>query len=513
MTRLLDVALTPLSLTFPPLDQDPSAVDTHPDSVAKWLDSLPLVQSVECAEAVVDALQKTNRIPLDVSVRQRLMEMYLMAFERILMPLRLELEQPEVVSNRRGRLAAALVVALLEALFTGFRLCLAARLVKRGLLEREQTRIELASTALLCARQLINWAAQYHVYIPEGVWRASHELYQLILDMGWQDKLSKERTSLASMYRQILLLAMLPADRLNFTTFDWMRNIVLARESWVKFGPPDEDSPVNGAFHFELGTDAPPRFLRTPPDKSGSWRVIDVRMIMEELQHRLNSMERSGTSFNNEMDWLRVLLFDWTQPNRRRQVRIDTNERMWIQTQLPWVCQLLRDSNWSPTRPPAAGRRPGTTPVPIRQLNASANGWLFHGDTQGQIIRVGELVLCRGEKDTHGGTLGIIRWFMIRDNGLALEFGVERLSTEMEPMEIVPTITHSGDTFMPALLLPPQPRLGRGPLLVVTGRMFTRLREFCMRDASGKERLIRLTRLTMQTPQYQLVEFLDSEDL
>lgn len=502
-------------ITLPKLDADPTTVDTHPDRVLKWLNSLPMAQAISCTEALTNALHTTNRIPLDVGVRQRLMEMYLNAFERVLMPLRMELEQPEVISYRNGRMAVTQVVSLLHELFIGFCICLIGRLNKRTLLDREQNKIELASTALMCARQLINWGAQYHVQAPGGVWQTCHELFNLISSLSWQDKLSREKVSLISMYRQILLLAMLPSDRLNFNAFDWLRNIVLKRESWVRFGPISVITPpAHGAYHFELGTDSPPRFLRNPPDQSANWRVIDIQLIQEELQQRLNSMERNGTSFNDEMRWLRTLLVEWSQPNRRRQLRIDTNERVWLQTQLSCIHHLLREHNWHPGQI-IEGKKPGTTPIPMRQFNSSINGWLLQGDPQGQIIRIGELAMCWSEKEAHQrqGTLTIIRWFMIHGEAVSLEFGVEHLSDQMEPIEVLPTITHPHDQFTPALLLPPKPRLGRGPLIVLPGRLYSRLREFRIKDVNSNENLIRLTRLTMQTPQYQLVEFLDSDDL
>ena len=134
------------------------------------------------------------------------------------------------------------------------------------------------------------------------------------------------------------------------------------------------------------------------------------------------------------------------------------------------------------------------------------------GDPQGVSIQIGEIAVVRSESEA-SWKLGVIRWVMLNGNGQNINCGLEFLTDDAQAVEVRPVIGSGNAYFTPALQLPANPKQGKGSVLVLTGRVFSRLREFIVRYQDGTERAVRLSRLSSQTSFYQFAEFLDSEDL
>jgi hypothetical protein len=92
--------------------------------------------------------------------RHKLLLQYLKGLDRYYPALESDIIQTDLTSAPRTRQLAMLGEALFEAVFVAFKLTLTERLAKRGLLEREQQRIELLLYTMMAARQLLSICCQ-----------------------------------------------------------------------------------------------------------------------------------------------------------------------------------------------------------------------------------------------------------------------------------------------------------------------------------------------------------------
>jgi hypothetical protein len=143
-------------------------------------------------------------------------------------------------------------------------------------------------------------------------------------------------------------------------------------------------------------------------------------------------------------------------------------------------------------------------------VNQCENGYLLRGLPREQTLRAGEVLLLQPPDKPDAARLCSIRWLLLQPSGKEVECGVEILGPRPEPVLTMPSITHSGDHFQRGLHLPGDASSARPGLLLLSGRQFSQLREFRLRDSEG-ERLVRAARLLLQSPYFQLVEYRPSE--
>ena len=508
-----------MQLRLPGNLMDPKLVDLQPDSVADWLERLPYTRLDECGQLLLDALQNLSRTPVAVGTRHKLLKLYLAALDRFFPALETQIVSTEVVSSAKVRQAARLGMALFDALFAGFKRTLVERLEKRSLLEREQPKVELLCLALLTARQHVKLALECYSELPPHFWHDCHQLYQLAVESGWQERRHAPAETIAVVYRQILLMGLTDGKHLADNEIVATQALIYRLAPRVELIPLADLTKTQGfGYQVDPARDDPPHFLPLKPQVAASGEfwvylgdVIDTLQQAEVLARQLANDSAIPADLTAEV--ARKLAEEWTQPKRRRQPRQPAQQWLTLTAQLVPIWLTLRPmpvETPDDSAIPVLGR--SAQPALFQAVNQSQLGFLLRGNPQEQPLRTGELLLLAPQLQPDNRQLCAVRWAAAPLGGNEVECGVELLGPAPEAVEVLPTITHQDDVFQPALHLPAQPRLGRPPLLVLPGRPFTRLREFLLRDSRGETR-IRVTRVELQTPFYQAMEYRRSEDL
>ena len=494
------------------LTEQSAGVSSDPEKYQKWLDTLSLGRAQLCAEQLLQSMNSLNRIEIDPAVRQKLLFQYLRKVHELSPRLEMELERPEGLGHEIARRAVSVLVQLYYALFNGIRITLVQRLKKPPLLNREQQKIELLNRVLHAAKEVMTIAGRYHVIVPTPLWLYCHELYQYILKEKLYDKIHKNGLPLQELYIQILLIGMIPQSRMNMDSFDWLCQNLLPYSSTVKILTTKQPIQKPNGFYIDIRTDDPPRFFsRTPTNDKTFWYRIDCQYLIDKFTEIIENKDAEGKAYNDDVMLMRLITIEWSYSARRRLPRNKVNKPIWFQSKMGSVWELLQNSSWRPGDILEGGRF-ATHPSLMTQVDNSENGLGITGDPQGTCIQIGEIALTRGESDQNW-MLGVIRWVMLNGSGQNINCGIEYLTKEAKAVEVKPVIGAGSNYFTPALQLPANPKQGKGMTLVLTGRVYSRLREFIINDLNGNERAVRLSRLTTQTAFYQLAEFLDSDDL
>ncbi|SMF52044.1 hypothetical protein [Pseudogulbenkiania subflava] len=508
-----------MQLRLPDNLMDPKLVDLQPDSVADWLDRLPYTRLDECGHLLLGALQSLSRTQVAVGTRHKLLKLYLAALDRFFPALETQIVSDEVVSSSKARQAARLGMALFDALFAGFKRTLVERLEKRSLLEREQPKVELLCLALLTARMQVKLAMECYSDLPLHFWHDCHQLYQLAEESGWQERRHAPAETIAVVYRQILLMGLTDSKHLGDNEIAAAKGLIFRLAPRIGLIALAGLTKTQGfGYQVDPARDDPPHFLPLKPQVAASGEfwvylndVIDALQQPDALARQLANEAAIPAELTVEV--ARKLAEEWAQPRRRRQPRQPVQQWLSLTAQLLPIWLTLRPAPVEPIDDspiPVLGRP--APPALFQAVNQSQLGFLLRGNPQEQPLRTGELLLLAPQLQPDNRLLCAVRWAAAPLGGNDVECGVELLGPAPEAVEVLPTITYQDDVFQPALHLAAQPRLGRPALLVMPGRPFSRLREFVLRDSHGETR-IRVTRVELQTPFYQAMEYRRSVDL
>ncbi|WP_434779750.1 hypothetical protein [Neisseria sp. Ec49-e6-T10] len=489
------------------------AVEPKIENYQDWLDGLSQGKAQVCAERLLQSMNNFNRIEMDVAQRHKALIQYLQKVKLILPSLEMELERQEGLGHEITRKAVTTMVALYATLFQGLRICLAQRIKKPPLLNREQNKVEILAQTLQAAKEVLILSGKYHVVFPKNVWLLCHNIFTYIEHEKLQTKTHKNYPPLEVLYTHIILLGMIPQSRMNASAFDWLYTQLFQFAPKVKILPIEGLVQKNPAgFYFDRTTDFAPRFFsKAPINDKANWRKVDCQVIIDNFNNTIEEQDNLGKAFADDVVLMRLIVLEWSYTAHRRTSRTKTQDPVWLQSRIGSVWELLNNRDWHPGDVLVGGRF-ATHPALMTRTDISNTGYKISGDPQGACMQIGEIVVTRAESDPNW-SLGVIRWLMIEADAETIDCGIEHFTYEAKAVEVMPVIGKGNSYYMPALQLPAQPKLGKGPSLVLTGRVFSRLREFKIKDTEGNERLVRLSRLTLQTPFYQFVEFLDSADL
>lgn len=510
-----------MQLALPALDMDPRLVDTNPDSVASWVERLPYTDLHACGHQMLDALRNLSHTPMEVANRHKLLLQYLKGLDRYYPVLESEIIQTDLTSAPRTRQLAMLGAALFEAIFIAFKRTLTERLAKRGLLERDQQRIELLLYTMMSARQLLSICCQSYSPPPAHFWYDCHQLFSFALVRGWQDKHLENDDSPATIYRQILLLGLTSTNRLSMPELLVTKQLIMDLAHQTRLLPVEAIQGQAHGYLVDASRDEPPRFLRIQAEtlEAGCY-LLDLAPAITVLNHSIEQLAKvQNTSSNpsqtyDELHLLQSLAAEWKQPRRRRHQRLPIQEVIELISTVPAIWYRCNGMSWVQAGNEEAAPPPTTRAPPPPSLfvvvNQSATGFLLRGQPRGQTLRAGEAVLLTHPGKPDSARLCMVCWVSLLPDGVDVECGVEIIAAKPEAVMVIPTITHPSDTPQFALRLPAIASLRRPALLLMQGRPFSRLREFRLWDDKG-DMLVRSSRLDKQSPHFQLMEFRDSD--
>ncbi|OHX14974.1 hypothetical protein BI347_09105 [Chromobacterium sphagni] len=497
---------------------DPQLVDTQPASVAAWLERLPYTDLTECGRLLGQALYHLGRTPLDPMQRYKLLQLYLKALDRYYPLLEAEIQHNDILASPKTRLLAVLSVKLFANLFIAFKQTLNEKLSRQGLIDRDQPKIELLLYTMMAARQYLNSSQQNYCPLPDGFWLDCHQLYALALERGWQDKALANDDSLATIYRQILLLGLTSTNRLSLADMQLARQLIYDLARQVSLLPVAELPDNRHGYLLDPQEDNPPRYLLvTPGSLQSRCSLLELTGALSTMRRSLEQLQKSAAGAgaaptNDETQLLGSLVEEWQHPRRRKHGRENTRTVVEVTTTVPSIWHRVNGNGWQLAGAGGEEENARLRPPPpsclLVMVNQSESGYLLRGLPRDQTLRAGEVLLLQPPDQPGEIQLCSVRWVLMQPTGKEVECGVEILGRQPQPVLAMPSITHSGDNFQRGLLLPAA--AGRPELLLLTGRQFSQLREFRLRDGEG-ERLIRAGKLLQQSPHFQLMEYRPSE--
>jgi hypothetical protein len=491
-------------------------LEIDPKNIADWLTRLPYAQPGRAAKLLVDALLILSETPLKPELRLQLTQLYSEATEQLARVAEQSLALDEITSSVEAQALATLTLTALNEVYTNWRVCLDEQSASRGWFKRDQAKVEILDHALSCALSTLIWAKQNYLPLPRGFWLDCHALYRSAAERGWVRN-GKSKSEAHQLYQQLLLLGLTDTHRLTEEHIRWLRLTLPELAAKVQLQPVQAMREQRGSYLVDTNTDCPPRFMHLPPKtNTESWLWLNLDEAIANLGGRQAALENSEPEesvIHDELELTQKLAQDWSQPQRRRHNRTESDSGLEIISQLPAIWYALNGSRWQPLGEQEslarAVRRTPAPPSTMRVVNQSPIGLMLRGTPEGHSLRAGDILLA--QRDQAGIGVFFVRWLSLQAERLEVECGVERLSQDARPAEAMPSITHSGDAFQLALLLPGEPKLGVSERLLMAGRPFGRLKELRLRDELG-ERLVRLTRVVNQSPYYQIMEFRLSED-
>ncbi|RXZ44598.1 hypothetical protein [Crenobacter cavernae] len=486
-------------------------VDTDPGSVADWLARLPYTQPKLAAKLLAETVHALNRAEAKPALRQKLMRLYAEAADKLMHAAESALALEELTLSQDAQIIASRTQRALAEVHRGTLLCLSEQLQKKGWFERDQPKVELVVQALASARAWLGWVHQSYLPLPRGFWHEVHALYRLADERGWLREARDALPSAITLYRELLLLGLTDTRRLTQEQIRWLRAALPELAATARVLP--LNGPLDGgrgAYLVDTAADAQPCYmLIAPRDNAHTWLWLDLSNTLaalalreDKLKHALSQGPVGATEA--ELELIQLLSHAWQQPQRRRHARDAASGELAVVSQLAAIWRHLNGG--AAAQPQAHTDAP---PSPLGIVNQSPIGLMLRGVPQGHSLRAGDVLFAEDD----GAPVGLffIRWVTLVQDRPLVECGIERIATEARAAEAMPSITRADDRFLPALIVPGNPRLGVSERLLMPGRVFGRLREFRLRDG-GVERLIRVTRIVSQSPYYQLMELRASED-
>lgn len=518
----------------------PTLLEIDPQNIADWLTRLPFAQPSRAAKLLVDALLMLSETPLKPELRLQLTQLYNDAAVQLARVAEQSLALHEITSSVEAQALATLTLTALNEVYTNWRVCLDEQMAMRGWFKRDQAKIEVLDNTIHCALTTLAWAKQNYLPLPRGFWLDGHALFRTAEEHGWVKsgkadtrqlhqqfalfRSAEERgwvkngkADTRQLYQQLLLLGLTDTHRLTEDQIRWLRLSLPELAAKVHLQPLGAMREQRGGYLLDTDSDTPPRFMHMAPKADAkNWLWLDLDEVIADLgvrQAALENAEYESAPQHDELELAQKLAQDWSQPQRRRHNRTDTDSDLAIVSQLPAIWYALNGSRWQPLGVheslARAVRRTPQPPSQMRVVNQSPLGLMLRGTPEGHSLRAGDILLAQRDEVSIG--VFFVRWLSLQAERPEMECGVERLSQDARPAEAMPSITHNGDTFQLALLLPGEPKLGVSERLLMPGRPFSRLKELRLRDEHG-ERLVRLTRVVNQSPYYQVMEFRLSDD-
>lgn len=491
-------------------------LDIDPQHIAQWLMRLPFAQPEHAAKLLIDALLVLRETEMRPELRQQLVGQYNEAVSQLTVVAEKNLAQKEITSSSEAQALASLVLGVLSASYLNWKICFDEQVTERSWFKRSQPKIELLDHTLLSALDALVWAKQYYLSLPRGFWLDCHSLFRFAEARSWAKSGTSGKGDSRHIYQQLLLLGLTDTNRLTEDNIRWLRLTLGDLAIHVNLHPLSEAQEHRGVYLCDPGADFPPRFINLLPKKEETWFWVDLDAVIADLNARLAEFAPEGGNGHVRKDTLELmqkLVQDWNQPQRRRHARTSANSELTVIGQMASIWFNLNGNRWQPLGMleslSSAVRRAPVPPGKMAVVNQSPIGLMLRGNVPGHSLRTGDILLAH--QGDHDIGLFFVRWITLQVENPEMECGIERIAVEAHPAEAMPSITHSGDTFQFALLLPGDPKLGVSERLLMAGRPFARLKEFRLRDEHG-ERMVRLTRVVNQSPYYQVMEFRSSDD-
>ncbi|MDD5403514.1 MAG: hypothetical protein PHZ14_03140 [Sulfuricella sp.] len=526
-----------IKLSIPAPEQN-LTVETRPEQVAEWLDTLPHANLNEAARAILDTLSAMNRSKVAEDTRLKLLELYRASITRLMPSLEQQFSGQPLPLPEKSRLIAAQARQLQIELAYGYKIILLDHAGKRlsfGSNRQLPLTVERAISSL--GRMLVV-CYQTYAPTPAGVWAEMHALFMYAVEQGIQDDPVPslgQQSSVNLAYKQALLLALLDPYRLMQGEVNKVLDYLSSFGGQAHLQPLMQTTSPSGFFLVRLDSDKPPRALAHDATVTDTRTDILLNTIeLARLLHQqIQRLEAGADPLSlllpasaKEPDFLNLLkrmLKHWGIAPKRLFSRMPNSARMDICANINAIHHCLSgESAAGADDQEISGEDTEITldlaDSPLDKTSHQtyiSRNWLIINESAGGLglvkdpranaqVRVGDVIGLRPE----GGeawNIGVVRWVSSEDPG-HLQLGAQMLAPSATPVQIRPVISRIGTPFQAALLLPEIPALKQPATLLARHGSYLPQREF-MLEGPGRPQNVRAVRLLEQSIAFDLFEF------
>lgn len=263
--------------------------DATPNSVQKWLDTLPKANLGETARLLYQGLVELNQLQTTAANRLALLDLLRLEVQSTSRFLeRYFLDQP-VVLEAKAHKVANLCLTMQNYLAIGYKQVLADAKPK----ERGQVFATALQRALRTLYMALIRSMQLYGPSPQGLWLDLHQLYLLAQQEGVQQQKVKdpllthtETQSIEQAYMAALLLGIANGNHLRRRTLGLLGEVL---EPWATLTGLQKASALGSVFIIDSQVDAPPRHrVLVQHAELSNLLGLDARPLTDALQSYLD---------------------------------------------------------------------------------------------------------------------------------------------------------------------------------------------------------------------------------
>ncbi|WP_127478541.1 hypothetical protein [Sulfurivermis fontis] len=496
-----------LNLVIPPQNKPgPGAFDTRPEAVRAWLEQLPLGHVGETARLLYLALHEVNRLDINIHHRLDFLEQLAPPLQGVLASLKPHYSgKPFPLAPKAARVAQ-LATELQAAMIIGYQIVMQQSDSLHWFRQRKWERVWTTAlhrmlryfSGIFCIRY------QLHLPPPAGAWQIIHSAYRLLeenhlLDVTVPPLGGGESTTLGFEYKQLLLLAMLPRQRMQPVQLEEIRRHMAQWTAGLTLVQPANPQLCNEAYCIDLDQDQPPgplwKLLPEREPNVRSLRLLHMVPLLEQIERQVRQQRAAAhitlpDGATLPRDLATVLLSSWLHPPQRSDARETARGVVHVVLGLREIHALL-----SGVTTPQAEEAPATASPELRILDGQADkkqsfartlGFVGERDEEADIwdmvytvrpreqvkswsevevarsytlvrgdlvnrssggfglrfpagrlgaVRDGDLVAVSTSEDTGDWSLGMVRWLHVAADG-SIELGIKQLQQHVVPAAI-----------------------------------------------------------------------------
>lgn len=328
--------MTPtLNLSIPSQHKPgPGAFDTRPEAVRVWLEHLPLGHAGETARLLYLALHEVNRLDVNIHHRLEFLEQVAEPLQGVLTSLKPHYTGKPFPLDPKAARVAQLATELRAAMIIGYQIVMQQSDTLHWFRQRKWERVW--TTAL---HRMLHYFSgiftirhQLHLPPPPGAWLMIHSAYRLLEDNQLLDTSvvplgGGTVTTLGHEYKQLLLLALLPPQRMQSAQFDEVLRNMVQWTGALELSRPDSPQRCADAYCIDLDQDvAPGPLWKLHPAREPnvySLRLLNMTPLLERMAQQVEQQRSAGARIalpsgaEVQRDTAAVLLACWLRPPQR----------------------------------------------------------------------------------------------------------------------------------------------------------------------------------------------------
>ncbi len=268
-------------------------------ALQKWLGGLPLANTKEAAQQLLDLLRRSNRAVLDPSLRYPAIEILRAPVDALVETLKLRYVGAALPLSSRNRTHAAMVHDLLEEMAYAYKIIIIDLLnaVARSPTE-QQILLDALPRAVHYLGQLVLGRYLLHEADPPDIWGELHRLYHYIerhQDQAAQAEYDGIEDSVQRLvtlaYLRIVLLALANPYHLMPGESDTVHQELLAWSRLCELLKPPAGTDLAGKFLVDLAGNSAPFYCNADNQVAPSEaRIIDLHELLATLTRQIKNI-------------------------------------------------------------------------------------------------------------------------------------------------------------------------------------------------------------------------------